>query len=71
MLRAPARTTDFLEFGVLIFGQILIMFLPFRDYSTVLPVGFLRFGEGTLATYGPGSSRIVKFLRKMKVLKPE
>ena len=25
------------------------------------PVGFLRFGEGTLATYGPGSSRIVKF----------
>ena len=25
------------------------------------PLGFLRFGEGTLATYGPGSSRIVKF----------
>ena len=46
------------------------------------PVGFLRFGEGTLAICGPGSSRIVKFqwefegseagimknLRKMKVL---
>ena len=40
-------------------------------YSMDGPVGFLRFGEGTLATYGPGSSRIVKFLWKMKVLKPE
>ena len=34
----------------------------------VWPVGFLRFGKGTLATYGPGSSRIMKFQRKMKVL---
>ena len=24
------------------------------SYSRVWPVGFLRFGEGTLATYGPG-----------------
>ena len=40
-------------------------------YSTVWPVGYLRFGEGTLATYGPGSRRIVDFREKMKVLKPE
>ena len=40
-------------------------------YSMVWPVGFLRFGEGTLATYGPGSRRIAKFHRNLKVLRPE
>ena len=40
-------------------------------YSMDGSVGFLRFGEGTLATYGPGSSRIVKFQRNLKVLRPE
>ena len=34
----------------------------------VWPVGFLRFGKGTLATYGPGSRRIVKFQWNLKVL---
>ena len=41
------------------------------EYSMDGPVGFLRFGEGTLATYGPGSTRIVKFQWNLKVLKPE
>ena len=40
-------------------------------YSTVWPVGFLRFGEGTLATYGPGSSIIVKFQWNLKVRRPK
>ena len=40
-------------------------------YSMDGPVGFLRFGEGTLATYGPGSSRIVKFQWNLKVLRPK
>ena len=40
-------------------------------YSMDGPVGFLRFGEGTLASYGPGSSRIVQFQWNLKVLKPE
>ena len=35
----------------------------------VWPVGFLRFGEGTHATYGPGSRRILKFQWNLKVLK--
>ena len=37
-------------------------------YSMDGPVGFLRFGEGTFATYGPGSSRIVKFQWNLKLL---
>ena len=36
------------------------------QYSMDGLVGFLRFGEGTLATYGLGSSRRVKFRKKMK-----
>ena len=53
------------------------MSLPYSDdmedmqYSMDGPVGFLRFGEGTLAICGPGSSRIVKFQRNLKVLRPE
>ena len=39
-----------------------------NDYDMDGPVGFLRFGEGTLAICGPGSSRIVKFQRNLKVL---
>ena len=48
--------------------------IPLRKqmpYSMDGPVGFLRFGEGTLAICGPGSSRIVKFQWNLKVLKPE
>ena len=41
------------------------------SYSMVWLVSFLRFGKGTLATYGPGSRRIVKFQWTLKVLKPE
>ena len=45
--------------------------LEFAGYSMDGPVGFLRFGEGTLAICGPGSSRIVKFQWNLKVLRPE
>ena len=48
----------------------VFMFLV-NVYSMDGPVGFLRFGEGTLAIFGPGSSRIVKFPWNLKVLRPE
>ena len=43
----------------------------FLDQIPIWPVGFLRFGKGTLATYDLGSSRIVKIDWILKVLRPE
>ena len=46
----------------------LSLFEAVDPYSMVWPVGFLRFGNGTLAIYGFGSCRIVKFQWNLKVL---
>ena len=40
-------------------------------YSMVLPIHFLKFGEGALATYGPGNFRIVTFPKILYVLDPK
>ena len=43
------------------FGYRQILPDRLRRYSMLWPVGFLRTGEGSLATHGPGSRNVESF----------